>query len=143
MKVSEAMSKNAEYLAPSTTIMVAAKRMRDMDCGFLPVSDEKKEKLQGVITDRDITVRAVAEGLSTQETRVDKILSEKVLYCFKDDDIESAADSMRKQQVYRLIVLDNKNDKNLVGILSLGDIVRHDQESVASRAAKGISKSAA
>ena len=143
MKISEAMTSNVEYLTPDTTIYEAAQKMRDLDCGFLPVGDEKNEKLQGVITDRDITIRAVAENLSPRDTRVTKILSAKVLYCYQDDDIDSAAQSMHDQQVYRLIVLNNKEDKKMVGVISLNDIVRHDQESIAGRVAKGISRSAA
>ena len=143
MKISEAMTSNPEYLTPDTTILEAAQRMRDLDCGFLPVSDKKDEKLQGVITDRDITIRAVAENLSPRETPVTNILSGKVLYCYADDDLQSAAQSMHDQQVYRLIVLNNKDDKQLVGVVSLNDIVRHDEEAMAGHAAKGISQSAA
>lgn len=143
MKISEAMTTNVEYLTPDTNILEAAQRMRDLNCGFMPVADKKDEKLQGVITDRDITIRAVANDLPASQTRVTNILSGKVLYCYEDDDIQSAAESMHDQQVYRLIVLNNKTNKKMVGVISLNDIVRQNEATVAGHAAKGISRSAA
>jgi CBS domain-containing protein len=144
MAIKDIMTKTAEYIPAQTTILEAARKMKEMDCGFLPVSDQQRNKLCGVITDRDICVRAVAEGMDPNDTTVDKVLSNKVLYCFENDNIEAAAASMREQCVYRLIVLDNKKDKNLVGIITLGDLVRSGQSSLASEASAAIlSKQAA
>src|SRR5690625_287659 len=111
MKISEVMTRNAEYIPSSTTLEEAAVRMREVDSGFLPIGDSPDGRLQGVITDRDIVVRALAEGLDPADTTVEQVRSNKVLYCFQDDDLHSAADSMGQQQVYRLIVLDNPDDK--------------------------------
>jgi CBS domain-containing protein len=142
MKIGEVMTSQVEYIEPSTTLMEAAKKMRDLECGFLPVSDENKQKLQGVVTDRDITIRAVADGMDPATTRVDSIITDKVLYCYAEDDIEKAAESMRDQRVYRLIVLNNPDEKKLCGILSLGDLQRHELQDVANRTAKKIAESA-
>jgi len=138
MKISEVMTRNVEYIPSSTTLEEAAVRMRELDTGFLPIGDSPDGKLQGVITDRDIVVRALAEGLDPADTTVEQVRSNKVLYCFQDDDLHSAADSMGQQQVYRLIVLDNPDDKRLSGVITLGDILRHDQEPLAERTARSI-----
>lgn len=138
MKVREAMTGHAEYIPSTTTLKDAAKRMRDLDCGFLPLGDSADGKLLGVITDRDIVIRGVAEGCDPTTTHVDSIKSDRVLYCFQDDELKDAARSMHDQQVYRLIVLNNKQDKKLSGVISLGDITRHAQGSVAAQAAEGI-----
>ncbi len=138
MLVSEVMTPYADYILPSTTLDFVAQKMRDLNCGFFPVSDIKGNRLQGVITDRDITVRAVAYGLNPAETEVGQVISDKVLYCFSDDDIASAADTMVEQNVYRLVVLDNKENKMLCGILSLGDIMRSDLEGLGGKVAKSI-----
>ena len=143
MRVSEAMTAKAEYVAPDTTLRKAAELMRNLDCGFLPVSNEEREKLGGVVTDRDITVRAVAEGLNPDTTMVSEIMSKGVSYCFAGDDLESASQHMRDKGIYRLIVLDDRENKNLAGILSLGDILRHDQEQLAASTAKDIASQAA
>ena len=142
MKVRDLMAPKPEYLGASTTISQAAQKMRDLDCGFLPISDRDDEKLIGVVTDRDITIRGVAEDLPPSETPVKQIASEKVLYCFQDDDIETAAESMRDQQVYRLVVLENETSKKLVGVVTLGDYIRENKDAVASDTVKEIMKSA-
>jgi len=143
MAVKDIMTPAAEYIPGSTSILEAAQKMRAKDCGFLPVSDAKQSKLLGVVTDRDIAVRAVAEGKDPKKTSIDKILSNKVLYCFEGDEIEVAAASMREQCVYRLVVLDNKKDKNFVGVVSLGDLVRSGQTALALEASAGILEKAA
>src|SRR5690625_1994369 len=111
MKITEVMTRNVEYIPSSTSLEEAAVRVREQVPGFLPIGDPPDGKLQGVITDRDIVVRALAEGLDPADTTVEQVRSNKVLYCFQDDDLPSAADSMGQQQVYRLIVLDNPDDK--------------------------------
>jgi len=138
MKISEVMTRNVEYIPSSTTLEEAAVRMRELDTGFLPIGDSPDGRLQGVITDRDIVVRALAEGLDPADTTVEQVRSDRVLYCFQDDDLHSAADSMGQQQVYRLVVLDNPDDKRLSGVITLGDILRHDQEHLAERTARNI-----
>ncbi|HUG98016.1 MAG TPA: CBS domain-containing protein [Gammaproteobacteria bacterium] len=132
------MTDKPRFVSAATTLQEAARLMRDLDSGFLPVADEREEKLSGVVTDRDITVRAVADGLDPAKTTVTDIKSDSVLYCFKDDDVADAAKRMRDKQVYRLIVLDNRENKKLCGVVSLGDILRHGQSALAAKTAEGI-----
>lgn len=143
MQVRDVMTEQARYIPTSTPIQEAAQTMRELDCGFLAVGDTEKERLQGVITDRDIVLRAVARGLDLTQTPISEIQSNKVLYCFADDDLNAACESMQSQQIHRLVVLDNPQDKQLAGVLSLGDIVRHGQDSLAEKAMQGIMRSAA
>ena len=142
MQVKDLMCSNPSYISKSTSLQETAQKMQELDCGFLPVGDG--DKLDGVVTDRDIVLRAVAKRKDFQNTTAGDVLSDKVLYCFEDDSIEKAATSMRDQQVYRLVVLNNANEKRLCGIISLGDISRcgeHDQ--LVGETAEEISKAAA
>lgn len=117
MQIREVMSNNPIYLKPNATLREAASKMSELDCGFIPVGDG--ERLLGTVTDRDITIKAVAKG-KDPNTSLKDIMTDKVLYVFEDDEIEKAAKSMEEQQVRRLIVLDK--NKKLKGIVSLGDI---------------------
>jgi len=137
MKVKEVMTRGADYISVSTTLQEAARKMRDLDCGFLPIGDDNDEQLTGVVSDRDIVIRALAEGLAPNDT-VDRIKTDSVLYCYEDDDVQTAAESMHDQEVYRIIVLNNEQEKKLSGIVSFGDLVRHDADKQLVRAAKGI-----
>ncbi|MEX0828023.1 MAG: CBS domain-containing protein [Haliea sp.] len=142
MKVRDAMTSHAEYISPETSLREAAQMMAKLSCGFLPIGNGRGSKLTGVITDRDIAIRGVAEGKDPESTRIGEIQTEKVLYCYADDELEVAADSMRDKAIYRLIVLDTPENKQLCGILSMGDIVRRDQLSLASQAVSGVVKAA-
>lgn len=139
MQVKDIMSEEACYIEPTTTVKEAAQKMREKDCGFLAIGKETEGKLSGVITDRDIATRSVAEGHDPAETTVEKVQTSEVLYCFEEDGVEDAAQSMHDNQVYRLIVLNNEGDKRLRGVVTLGDIVRSDETRAAENAAKGIS----
>jgi FOG: CBS domain len=139
MRISEVMTKNVEYLPPNATLKDAAQKMRELDCGFLPISNEQGERLAGVITDRDITIRAVAEGLDPSQTKVSDVMSPHVDYCYAKDAVESATDIMSSKGIYRLVVLDEPRSKRLCGVISLGDILRHNREDIATYAAKEIS----
>ena len=140
MKVQDVMSRSIEYVPSSTTLAEAAIRMRESDTGFLPIGDSDHDKLQGVITDRDIVVRAIAEGRDPNSATVKEFKTNKVLYCYQNDSIESAADNMREQQVYRLVVLDDQSSKRMCGVVSLGDVVRHDHEHLGGETARGITE---
>jgi CBS domain-containing protein len=119
MQVKDAMTKDVELSSPNQTIRQAALLMGKLDCGVLPVAD--KDSLVGMITDRDIAVRAVAAGKGPK-TPVREIMSEEVLYCFEDQDIEEVARNLADNKVRRLPVMNR--EKRLVGILSLGDMAR-------------------
>jgi len=118
MQIKDIMTPKPECVSPEDSLQDAARRMRNLDVGPLPVCDN--DRLAGMITDRDIVVAAVAEGRNAQTTKVREAMSSGVFYCFEDEDIETAARTMQERQVRRLLVLDR--DKRLVGIVSLGDL---------------------
>lgn len=136
MKVSEIMTLDVATAAPDDTIQTAAQLMADGGVGALPVCDGTR--LVGMITDRDITVRAVAEGKAPDDCSVRDVMSDDDLnYAFEDDDVKSAAQKMGQSQVHRLPVLDR--DKQLVGIVSLGDLaLEGDDRKATANATKGI-----
>ena len=116
MRVADCMSRDVRIANPDETIQHAARTMAAIDAGVLPVGEN--DRLVGMITDRDIAVRAVAEGKGP-EVKVRDIMSAEVKYCFESQDIDDVLKNMGEIQVRRLPVLDE--DKRLVGILSLTD----------------------
>lgn len=120
MQVAEIMTPSAEVIDPNTMIQDAARRMRAEDIGALPVGEN--DRLIGMVTDRDIVLRAVAENRNPSNTAVRDVMSERIYYCFDDDDIDQAARTMAEHQVRRLPVLNH--DKRLVGMMSLADLAR-------------------
>jgi CBS domain-containing protein len=118
MKVKDVMHKGATCVGPATPIKDIAKRMRDEDVGAIPV--KTNGKLVGMVTDRDITCRAVADGGKVAEMTAKDVMSKDVICCSPDDDIETAIQRMEFSRVRRLAVTDT--NKALVGMLSLGDI---------------------
>ena len=117
MKVSDSMTRDVRVANPNQTIQDAAKIMLDVDSGVLPVGEN--DRLIGMITDRDIAVRAVAQGKGPQ-TLVREVMTDHVHYCFDDEDMDEVTRKMADSQVRRLPVVNR--DKRLVGILSLGDV---------------------
>ena len=126
MHVKDIMSTDFHIASPQTTLRQAAEMMRDGDFGYLPVGDSIK--LKGAVTDRDIVIRAVAAGMGP-ETPLGDIMSETIVYCFEDDDLREAADVMKREQIRRLVVLNDS--KRLVGVITLGDIARADEQRLA------------
>lgn len=118
MKISELMTPEVEIIRPDDTLHTAARLMADLDVGALPVG--QNDRLVGMISDRDITVRAVARGFEPDKTAVRDAMSEHIRYCFEDEDTSEVAHKMGQWQVRRLPVLNR--DKRLVGIVSLGDL---------------------
>jgi CBS domain-containing protein len=135
MKVSEAMTKDVHVANPEETIQQAARTMASLDAGVLPVGE--KDHLIGMITDRDIAIRGIAQGKGP-DTKVRDVMSEDVKYCFDDQDIKEVTRNMADIQVRRLPVLNR--DKRLVGILSLGDIATSRERKGAGNALQGISR---
>ena len=127
MKVSEAMSRDVRIASPDETIRDAAMAMAAIDAGALPVAENNM--LVGMVTDRDISVRAVAAGKGP-DTPVRDVLSKEVLFCFDDQDLEHVAKSMGHARVRRVPVL--ARDHRLVGILSLGDVALRSPEAAGS-----------
>ena len=136
MLVREIMTTNVECVAPETTIHEAAKKMEALDVGFLPIC--QNDRLIGTVTDRDIVLRAVADGRGLS-TMVRDIMTADVFYCFEDDDIESCADHMKEKEVKRLLILNRS--KRLVGVVSLGDLSKVHEEA-AGDALRDISDAA-
>src|SRR5882724_1133542 len=118
MRVSEVMTRDVECTSPSATIQDAAVKMKARNIGPLPVRE--KNKLVGMVTDRDISIRATAEGKSPSEVHVRDVMTPKVVHCYEDSLIEEAARMMQDQQIRRLVVINH--NKQLVGIVSLGDL---------------------
>jgi CBS domain-containing protein len=121
MQLSDIMTSNPVVLGPDTVLREAAQKMRDLDSGVIPVGEN--DRLVGMLTDCDITVRATADGMDLNTTPVRDVMSSNVVYCFEDDDIELAARKMEEHQIRRLIILNR--DKRLLGIASLGDLAVH------------------
>jgi CBS domain-containing protein len=119
MLVTNVMTKGAECVRPTNSLQEAAQRMRNLDVGTLPVCGGD-DRLVGMITDRDITVRAVAEACDPRTTTVQGVMTPDVVYCFEDQDVQEAAQRMQEYQVRRLVVLNR--EKRLAGIVSLGDL---------------------
>ncbi len=135
MRVSEAMTREVRVATPGQTIRDVAKIMAEIDAGAMPVGEN--DRLVGMITDRDIAIRGVAQGKGP-DTPVREVMSDsKVLYCFEDDDLNDVAKNMGSEQVRRLPVV-NK-DKRLVGIVSIGNIAQNESKS-AGKAVKGVTK---
>jgi CBS domain-containing protein len=124
MRISEIMTRDPELIDPNSSIRDAARRMKNEDIGALPIGEN--DRLIGMVTDRDIAVRAVAEDRDPSSTTVRDVMSEKIYYCFEDDDIESAARCMAENRVRRLPILNR--DKRLTGIVSLADIAQTGEE---------------
>ena len=136
MRVHDVMTRGVECIAPERTLREAAERMKTLDVGALPVCDN--DRLVGIVTDRDITVRAVSSGRDPQQNCVRDVMTPQIFYCFEDQEAEEAAQLMRDKQVRRLPVLNR--EKRLVGIVSLGDLaVETGDEEMAGHALEGIS----
>ncbi|HEY1078166.1 MAG TPA: CBS domain-containing protein [Fontimonas sp.] len=132
MKISECMSRDVRTISPDRSIREAAQVMAAMDIGALPVGGD--DRLIGMITDRDIAVRAVAEGLDV-DTPIRDVMSADIRYCFEDEDVRHIAESMGDNQVRRLPVLDRS--KRLVGIVALGDLACNRSSAAATGKALG------
>jgi len=129
------MSRDVRVADPNLSIREAAKMMADIDAGSLPVAEN--DRLIGMITDRDIVVRGVAEG-RTADASVADVMSREVLYCFDDEDLDDVARNMGSVQVRRLPVVNR--DKRLVGIISLGDLARNEEPTTVGRAVSHVSE---
>lgn len=136
MNIGHCMSRDVQIASPSQTIQTAARMMKEIDAGMLPVGEN--DRLIGMITDRDIAVRAVGNGRGP-DTSVREIMSTEVLYCFEDDDLDTVSLQMGEQQLRRLPVLNR--DKRLVGIVALSDISLADDDGFATaNALSGVSQ---
>ena len=135
MKVRDAMTHDVRLAKPEQTIREAARIMAEIDAGSVPVSDN--DRLVGMITDRDIAVRAVAQGKSP-DTKIGEVMSHEMLYCFEDEELEEVSRNMGDVKVRRMPVVNR--DKRLVGIISLGDLARHEEPAETGHAMSDIAR---
>ena len=134
MKIAKIMTRDVEFVKPETTLREAASLMKKIDAGSLPVSEH--DKLIGMITDRDIAIRGVADGKGP-DTKVRDAMSHEIKYCFEDEDVAHVAENMAELQIRRLPVM--TREKRLVGIVALADLTKGSLPNTA-RALLGISK---
>lgn len=141
MQVREVMTRDVEIADPGDSIRKAAKAMEEHDTGVLPVGEN--DRLVGMVTDRDITIRCVAGGMDPDKATVRDVMSAAIHCCGEDDSIDRAADHMAELQLRRLPVINR--DKRLVGIVSLGDIAKTDgqAQSASARALHDIAQPSA
>jgi CBS domain-containing protein len=135
MRIGNCMTRHVEIASPDQTLRDAARVMARIDAGVLPVGDN--DRLVGMITDRDIAVRGIAEGLGP-DAKVRDVMSSDVKYCFEDEDVDHVLANMGDLQVRRLPVLNR--DKRLVGIVSIGDLAVNGETEEAGQALSGISQ---
>jgi CBS domain-containing protein len=135
MRVSEAMTREVRVATPGQSIRDVAKIMDEINAGSMPVGEN--DRLVGMITDRDIAIRAVALGKGPDTPVRDVMSTEQVLYCYDDEELDHVAKNMGEEQVRRLPVVNR--DKRLVGIVSLGDLAQRETRA-ASKAVKGASR---
>jgi CBS domain-containing protein len=137
MQVFEVMTPDVVRVAPEVTLMEVARTMKNLDIGPLPVCEG--DRLLGMVTDRDITVRATAEGRDPQQTPVGDVMTTEVVCCHEADDIRAAAKLMQEAQLRRLLVVND--DGRLVGIVSLSDLVlQTGDEKLAGRTLEKVSE---
>jgi len=137
MKVKEIMTQGPATLGPDATLGEAATMMKQEDCGSIPIVDDGR--LIGIVTDRDIVVRAVAAGKDPKRTRISEIMSADPITVRADDSVDAAERAMRERQVRRLPVVE---DGKLVGILVTAHLARNESESETGQTIKGISEPA-
>src|SRR4051794_4427505 len=137
MKVREVMTREVIGISPERTLKEAAELMKALNVGPLPVVEHGR--LRGMVTDRDLVVRGIAEGLDPQVARVGQVMSEGAFTCGLDEDVVQAAEQMRELQVRRLLVVDERG--HLVGIVALGDLALDvEDETLAGRTLEAISE---
>ncbi|HEX5748937.1 MAG TPA: CBS domain-containing protein [Archangium sp.] len=134
--IREVMSSDVEVINPNDTLRDAAEKMRSLNVGPLPVCDG--QRILGMITDRDIVVRAIALGRDPNTTQVADAMSSGIEYCFDDDDVDGVLRNMKVKQIRRMIVVDR--NKKLVGIVALGDLTGEVSEQQVAETLEGISE---
>ena len=137
MKLDEIMTRDVEVIHLNDTLQAAAQKMRDRNIGFLPVCDG--DRLIGVLSDRDLIVRALAEGLNSNATVGRDLITSPAIYCFDDQSVDEAAKLMHDNQIRRLVIL-NRDDKRMVGVISLGDLAVNVDDKLSGDVLQSISE---
>jgi CBS domain-containing protein len=136
VKIKEIMTPNVVVVGPEDSIQVAARKMQESDIGFLPVCDGRR--LVGTLSDRDITIRAVAAGRDPTSTPVREFATPRTVWCYEDEDVDQAAERMKERQIRRLVVV-SRPDKQLVGVVSLGDLAANGTRRASSEVLESTS----
>ena len=137
MLLREMMTANIEDIPADATLMQAAEKMKRLNIGAIPVREN--DRLVGMITDRDIAVRAVAEGRDPKEVPVSEAMSRDICFCYEHESVESAAKLMQEKQIRRLPVFDRR--ERAIGMVSLGDLaVRNRDDRLSSEVLERVSK---
>ena len=136
MRIQDVMTAEVSFVRPDTPILEIARKMRDGDIGATPVVED--ERLVGMVTDRDVVVRIIAEGGDIRTKTARDAMSPGILYCFVDESVEAVLENMGDQQIRRLPVVDR--EKRLVGVVSLGDLALSGKRKAAGEALQEISQ---
>jgi len=137
MYVREVMTTRAEWIAPTLTVAEAAQKMRDHKIGCLPVGEN--DRLVGMLTDRDIVCRAVADSADLKTTKAADVMTKGITYCFDDDTVDTAIDQLEAKQIHHMPVL-SRQQKRMIGILSLSDLALRGPQNLASRVSQLASR---
>lgn len=142
MKIKDVMTTKVAFINLDTTLEKAAEKMKREEIGALPVVNPTTERIEGMLTDRDIVIRGVAEGKDLGQTPARDVMTEKIRYVFEDEDLTVGANQMKENQIRRLVVLNRQ--KRLVGMLTLADIAcRGGDEKISGNVLRGVCSSAA
>ena len=136
MKLREIMTSEVEVIHPNDTLQTAARKMHDRDIGFLPVCDG--DRLIGVLTDRDLITRALAEGTESKAMLGRDLVTSPAIYCFEDQSVDEAAKLMHDNQIRRLVIL--SRDKQMVGVVSLGDLAMSADDKLTGEVLQSVSE---
>jgi CBS domain-containing protein len=139
MYVREVMTSHAEWIAPTLSVAEAAQKMRDHKIGCLPVGEN--DRLVGMLTDRDIVCRAVADGADPATTKTADVMTKGIAYCFEDDTVDAAIDQLEAKQIHHIPVL-SRQQKRMIGILSLSDLALRGPQNLAARVSQLASRDA-
>src|SRR5215472_16514118 len=135
MKVKSSMHKGAQWMSPDTPVEMLANAMLEQDIGAIPIGEN--DRLIGMVTDRDIAVRAVANGKDVSKLTARDVMTDGIVWCRDSDDVTHAANLMQSRQVRRLPVIDK--NKRMVGILSLGDLSNAGTDRTIAASTKAVS----
>ena len=140
-KCNEVMTKNPVCCLPNDMVAKVAQLMKSKDIGTVPiVENEQTKKLVGIVTDRDLALKIVAEGRDAKSTKAEEVMTRKVVTCRGEDDVQKALDAMSEHQLRRIPVVDN--DNRVIGIIAQADVAtRVDQPAKTAEVVKGISQS--
>jgi CBS domain-containing protein len=139
MQIKNVMSPHVEMIDSSASVKAAAEKMKQLGSGVLPVSSNNA--IKGIITDRDITIRAVAEGLDPDSTTVGQVMTSQVFFCYEDQPVEDVAKLMEEKNIRRILVY--SRDNRVTGIVSIGDIATHGAGAVAEEVLEKVSEAPA